>query len=41
VSLSFALVLIAGAILFQELLTWQKIIGVLVIILGVIINSQT
>ncbi len=36
-SLSFVLVLIFGAILFQELLTWQKIVGVAFIILGVIV----
>lgn len=40
VSLSFVLVVFAGAFFFQEPLTWPKVGGMVCIVAGVIIGSQ-
>lgn len=40
VSLSFVLVLLLSWMLFQEPLTWQKVVGVALIVCGVIVSSQ-
>jgi drug/metabolite transporter (DMT)-like permease len=39
-ALSFAIVLFGSAVLFQEPLTWPKILGVTLIIAGIIVGSQ-
>lgn len=39
VSLTFVLVLICSSLLFSEPITWQKIIGLIFIMLGVCISS--
>lgn len=38
---AFVLVFILSVILFQETITWQKIVGLLFIILGIIITSKS
>lgn len=38
---AFVLVFIFSAILFQEVVTWQKIIGLLLIVTGIIITSRS
>jgi len=40
VSLSFVLVVLSGALFFQEPLTWPKILGMACIVAGIIIGSQ-
>jgi drug/metabolite transporter (DMT)-like permease len=40
VSVSFVLVLIMSGVAFSETMTWQKIAGVCLIMLGVVIGSQ-
>lgn len=41
VALSFVLVLVLSAIVFDEALTWPKVVGVLLIVLGLTVGSQT
>lgn len=41
VALSFVLVLILSAIVFGEALTWPKVVGVVLIVAGLAIGSQT
>lgn len=40
VSISFVLVVLSGAILFHEPLTWPKVVGMLCIVVGIAIGSQ-
>jgi multidrug transporter EmrE-like cation transporter len=40
VSFSFVLVVLSGAIFFQEPLTWPKIAGMILIVTGIVIGSQ-
>ncbi|GGH85222.1 drug/metabolite transporter (DMT)-like permease [Pullulanibacillus pueri] len=39
-SLSFLAVFILSVVLFHEVLTWQKVIGLAFVIVGIIISSQ-
>lgn len=41
VGFSFVLVLLGGMVFFHESLSWQKVIGVLFIIIGVFISSRS
>lgn len=38
---AFVLVFIFSVVLFQEIVTWQKIIGLVLIVLGIIITSRS
>ena len=40
VAFTFVLVMFAGALLFNEPLNWQKVTGMVLIVLGIIIGSQ-
>jgi len=40
-SLAFVLVLILSVILFHEILTWQKVVGLLLIIAGIVVTSRS
>jgi multidrug transporter EmrE-like cation transporter len=39
-SLAFALILVSSAVLFQEPLTWPKVLGLLMIMVGIVISSR-
>lgn len=41
VALSFVLVLLLSALIFGEALTWPKILGVVLIVVGLAVGSQT
>lgn len=41
VGFSFILILIGGVIFFHEMLSWQKVVGVLFIVAGIFISSRT
>jgi drug/metabolite transporter (DMT)-like permease len=40
-SLSFVLVFLLSACLFHEVVTWQKVVGLIFVILGIVISSQS
>ncbi|KIM13372.1 MAG: hypothetical protein KU38_01605 [Sulfurovum sp. FS08-3] len=40
-TLGFVLVLVLSSILFNEVITWQKILGVLFIVIGIFITSKS
>ncbi|MDH3998823.1 MAG: EamA family transporter [Desulfuromonadales bacterium] len=40
VSLTFVIVILAGSFMFNEPLTWPKVVGMLLIMSGVIVGSQ-
>jgi len=40
-SLSFVLVFLLSAMLFHEAVTWQKVVGLVFVILGIVISSQS
>ena len=40
-SLSFVLVFIFSSLLFHEAVTWQKVLGLMIIIIGIMISSQS
>lgn len=40
-SSAFVLVFILSVFLFQETITWQKIIGLLLIVAGIIVTSRS
>lgn len=40
-TLGFVLVLLFSVIVFQESLTWQKVLGLILIILGIIVTSRS
>ena len=40
VSFTFVLVVLSGAIIFHEPLTWPKIVGMVCIVAGIVIGSQ-
>lgn len=40
-SSAFVLVLLLSVVLFQETVTWQKIIGLMLIVVGIIVTSRS
>lgn len=40
-SLSFILVFLLSAFIFHETVTWQKVLGLIFVILGIVISSQS
>ena len=39
-SLAFVLVLVFSSVIFQETITWQKIVGLRLIVGGIVVSSQ-